>query len=96
MSSTNSPMLEGSYMTNDSDRNCIPGYIIETAEGNVTSNDDSDDCIVIGLAYADKPLAYEQWLDDYNKQEKERLDRLEMLQKCLNGSVNVSEWLVVY
>jgi hypothetical protein len=46
----------------------------------------------VGLAYADEPLADEEWLANYNKQEKERLEIEKKLCKRLDGSVQLSEW----
>ena len=41
--------------------------------------------------YADEPLANEEWLENYNRQERERLELIEKLRKRLDGSVKVSE-----
>ncbi|CAB4032891.1 Hypothetical predicted protein, partial [Paramuricea clavata] len=45
-----------------------------------------------GLAYADEPLADDEWLQNYNRQERERLELQEKLGRRLDGSVEVSEW----
>jgi hypothetical protein len=82
-------------MTDDSDINFILGYIIVNSEGVENSNSDRSSSDEIGLTYADEPLADEEWLANYNQQEKERLDTEEMLGKRLNGSVGVREWLVL-
>ncbi len=82
-------------MTDDSDINFILGYIIENSEGVENSNSDTSKSDEIWLTYADEPLADEEWLANYNQQEKERLDTEEMLGKQLNGSVEVREWLVL-
>ncbi len=95
MSSSSETTSEESYMTDDSDINFILGYIIENSEGVKNSNSDRSSSDEIGLTYADEPLADEEWLANYNQQEKERLDTEEMLAKRLNGSVEVREWLVL-
>ena len=95
MSSSSETTSEESYMTDDSDINFILGYIIENSEGVENSNSDRSSSDEIGLTYADEPLADEEWLANYNQQEKERLDTEEMLGKRLNGSVEVREWLVL-
>ena len=50
-------------MTDDSDINFIPGYIIEKDGCIETSSDDENSDVA--LAYADEPLADEAWLADY-------------------------------
>ena len=49
-----------------------------------------------GLAYADEPLADDEWLQNYNRQETERLEQEEKLRSRLDGSVEVSEWYSKY
>ncbi len=84
---------EDSYQSDDSDINFIPGYIMECPELQNSSNDSSDqDENNLGLAYVDEPLASEEWLESYNRQERERLELEEKLGKRLDGSVEVSEW----
>ncbi|CAB3985984.1 Hypothetical predicted protein [Paramuricea clavata] len=84
---------EDSYQSDDSDINFIPGYIMENSELVKNSDDDSSvEELNMGLAYADEPLADEEWLANYNRQEKERLEIEEKLCKRLDGSVQLSEW----
>ena len=85
---------ETSYQSEDSDVNFIPGYVvIEDAginnDGNI-AEEESDDTDV--SAYADEPLAGEAWLENYNREEQERLELEEKLTRRLNGSVDISEW----
>ena len=84
---------EDSCLSDDSDINFIPGYIMENSELVKNSDDDSSvEELNVGLAYADEPLADEEWLANYNRQEKERLEIVEKLCKRLDGSVQLSEW----
>ena len=92
MSSDHETDSEVSYQTDDSDINFIPGYIMECPERENSSNDSSDQDESNMGAYADEPLANEEWLENYNRQERERLELEEKLRKRLDGSVQVSEW----
>ena len=92
MSSDHETDSEMSYQTDDSDINFIPGYITECPERENSSNDSSDQDESNLGAYVDEPLANEEWLENYNRQERERLELIEKLRKRLDGSVKVSEW----
>ena len=92
MSSDHETDSEMSYQTDDSDINFIPGYIMECPERENSSNDSSDQDESNLGAYVDEPLANEEWLENYNRQERERLELIEKLRKRLDGSVKVSEW----
>lgn len=86
---------EASYQTDDSDINFISGYVIEREEfvENLSDNQSSEGEICINdMAYAEEPLADEEWLNNYNKQEKERLELQETLARRLDGSMQLSEW----
>ena len=90
MSSDHETDSEVSDQTDDSDINFIPGYIMECPErGNSSSSDQEESNMG---AYADEPMADEEWLENYNRQERERLELEEKLRKRLDGSVEVSEW----
>lgn len=78
---------EESYQTDDSDVNFIPGYIMECPD--LENSDEEDNA---GLAYADEPLADDEWLQNYNRQERERIEPQEKLGRRLDGSVEVSKW----
>ena len=92
MSSDHETDSEVSYQTEDSDINFIPGYIMECPERENSSNDSSDQDESNMGVYVDEPLANEEWLENYNRQERERLELEEKLRKRLDGSVQVSEW----
>ena len=81
---------EASYQTDDSDVNFIPGYIMENSETVECSDSNSDEDT--GIAYAEEPLADEQWLANYHARERERLDLEEKLTQRLNGSVELNQW----
>ena len=87
---------EVSCQSDDSNFNFIPQYMIEDAELQVenhhepdTNSDDEDSS---GLAYADEPLADEAWLENYNREEQERLEEEEKFNNRLNGLVELGEW----
>ena len=97
MSSSESDNSDISYQTDDSDVNFIPEYVIEDAELNdgnrpysVAPELEEDGCS--GIAYADEPLADEAWLEEYRKEEQERLAAEEKLGNRLNGSTDIKEW----
>ena len=83
---------EESYQTDDSDINFIPGYIMECPDLGSSDDGSSGEENNAGLAYADEPLADDEWLQNYNRQERERLELQEKLGRRLDGSVEVSEW----
>ena len=93
-SESTSDNTSDSYQSDDSDINFIPGYvIIEDAgvnnDGNI-HHDDSEDSIA--GAYAEEPLADEAWLENYNREEQERLEIEEKLSRRLNSATEISEW----
>ena len=90
MSSDHETDSEVSDQTDDSDINFIPGYIMECPERENSSSSDQEESNM--GAYADEPMADEEWLENYNRQERERLELEEKLKKRLDGSVEVSEW----
>jgi hypothetical protein len=82
---------EESYQTDDSDINFIPGYIMECPDLGSSNDGSSVEENNAGLAYADEHLADDEWLQNYNRQERERLELQEKLGRRLDGSVEVSE-----
>ena len=44
------------------------------------------------MAYREEPLADQEWLENYKRQENERLELKEKLERRLDGSVQISEW----
>ena len=91
MSSDNETDSAESYQTDDSDINFIPGYIMECPKRENSSSDSSEDENNMG-AYVDEPLANKEWLENYHRQERERLELEEKLRNRLDGSVKVSKW----
>lgn len=90
---TDSEESEDSYQSDDSDINFIPGYIIENSELNENLSDNSgEEESTAGMAYREEPLADEEWLANYNRQENERLKLKEKLGRRLDGSVQLNEW----
>ena len=79
-----------SYQTDDSDMNFISGSIMECPKRENSSSSDQEESNM--GAYADEPMADEEWLKNYNRQERERLELEKKLRKRLDGSVEVSEW----
>ena len=90
MSSDHETDSEVSYQTDDSDINFFLGYIVECPERENSSSSDQEESNI--GAYADEPMADKEWLENYNRQERERLELEEKLRKRLDGSVEVSEW----
>ena len=78
--------LEESYQSDDPDTNIIPGYIIQNSESveNVSDNSSKDESAA-GMAYREEPLAGQEWLENYNRQENERLELKEKLERRLDG-----------
>lgn len=83
----------------DSDISFIPEYDIEIEEDDgdsrsmATSSQESleslDSC---DMAYADEPLADEEWIAQYEKEVKENEDLERKLEKRLNGTEEVDSW----
>ena len=90
MSSDHETDSEVSYQTDDSDINFIPGYVMECTERENSSPSDQKESNM-GV-YADEPMSDDEWLENCNRKERERLELQEKLRKRLDGSVEVSEW----
>ena len=77
--------------SSDSEVSEILDYELEV-EGSSNASDQSSDTDEAGEAYADEPIADEEWLaiDEEEKSKNEELE--EKLQKCLNGTEEVREW----
>ena len=91
MSSDHKTDLTKRYQTNDSDINFIPRYVMECPKRENSSNDKKQDKNNMG-AYADEALTNEEWLENYYRHERERLELEQKLRIRLDGSVEVSEW----
>ena len=87
---------EVSCQSDDSNFNFLPQYMIEDAELQVDNRHElhanSDDEDSSGLAYADEPLADEAWLENYNREEQERLEEEEKFNDRLHSLVELSKW----
>ena len=84
---------ETSYQSDDSDINFIPGYVVIkdagiNNDGNI-QHDDSEDSYA--GACAEEPLADEAWLENFNREEQERVEVEEKLTRRLNGVIEISE-----
>ena len=95
-----------SYQSDDSEFNFILGYaILEDAEcensdhgaadDEAVSETSNDDRRFSGLAYADESLADEEWLQNYQEVENKRLEEQLNFLKRFDGSLEISEWLVL-
>lgn len=86
---------ESDYDSEDSEIFFIRDYNIEVEEefespespGETSSTESLE-----GMAYADEPLADEEWLKKYNEEAKQTEDLERMLQKRLDGSEHVDCW----
>ena len=93
MSTTESDS-DSNYHSDGSEFNFIPGYVeIEDPEQETsTDKAQDDDGSVLGLAYANKHLADQEWLNAYQKAENEWLAVKEKLCKRFSDAVKISEW----
>ena len=79
----------------DSDISFIADYEIEEEDDGesrsmVSQSEKSlDSC---DMAYADEPLADEEWIEQYEKEVKENEELERMLEKRLNGTERVDSW----
>ncbi|KAK3745187.1 hypothetical protein QZH41_008384 [Actinostola sp. cb2023] len=61
-------------------------------ESETTSEDNNDTTNLDAFAYSDEPLAGEEWIAEYNRQEKETEELEENLTRRLDGTTPTSEW----
>ena len=83
-----------SVESKDSDVCSLPEYDIEEEDGDLEvmpskSEERLDSC---DLADADEPIADEEWLKEYEKEQKENEKLERMLEKRLNGTTRVDSW----
>jgi len=79
----------------DSEVNFITDYVLEV-EGSPNSSDhDGEDLDKELEAYADEPLADDDWLAIYEEERKADEELEKQLQDRLNGTEEVGKWLVV-
>ncbi|KAK3741508.1 hypothetical protein QZH41_012597 [Actinostola sp. cb2023] len=60
-------------------------------ESETTSEDNNDTTNLDAFAYSDEPLAGEEWIAEYNRQEKETEELEENLTRRLDGTTPTSE-----
>ena len=75
----------------DSDLSSISSFDMEVEDGegeHVQKSHVSED----ELGYADEPLADEEWLVNYEREEEENRELEERLQARLDGMVQVTSW----
>ena len=77
-------------LSSDSEVSEILDYKLEV-EGSSDASDQSSDTEA-GEAYADEPIADEEWLAMYEEEKSKNEELEEKLQKCLNGTEEVGEW----
>lgn len=86
--------LTSSSDSEDSEVNFIADYALEV-EGSPNSSDQDGDELNKELeAYADEPLADDDWLAIYEEGRKTEEELEKQLQDRLNGTEEVSKWLV--
>lgn len=95
MSSSSSDTESGSYQTDDSDWNYIPGpYEIKKrseATANVDDQTTDDDELELG-PYGNEPVADEEWLANYREKKQTYDERLEELKRRLDGAEKLDKW----
>ena len=85
-----------SVKSEDSDVCSLPEYDMEEEDGDleVTSNNSEESLDSFDLADTDEPIAEEEWLKEYEKEQKENEKLERMLEKRLNGRTPVDSWYV--
>lgn len=85
-----------SVESEDSDVCSLPEYEMEEEDGDleVTSNKSEESLDSYDLADTDEPIADEEWLKEYEKEQKENEQLERMLEKRLNGTTRVDSWYV--
>ena len=78
----------------DSDVCSLPEYDMEEEDGDlkVTPSKSEESLDSYDLADADEPIADEEWLKEYEKEQKENEKLERMLEKRLNGTTRVDSW----
>ena len=78
----------------DSEVNFIADYVLEVEGSPNSSDQDGEDLDKELEAYADEPLADDDWLAIYEEERKADEELEKQLQERLNGTEEVSKWLV--
>ena len=79
----------------DSEVNFITDYVLEVEGSSNSSDQDGEDLDNELEAYADEPLADDEWLAIYEDERKADEELEKRLQNRLDGTEEVSKWLVV-
>ena len=79
----------------DSEVNFIIDYVLEVEGSSNSSDQDGEDLDKELEAYADEPLADDEWMAIYEDERKADEELEKRLQNRLNGTEEVSKWLVV-
>ena len=79
----------------DSEVSFISDYVMEVEGSPNSSDQDGEDSDKELEAYADEPLADEEWLEIYEEERKTNEELEKQLLHRLNGTEEVSKWLVV-
>ena len=85
-----------SVESEDSDVCSLPEYDMEEEDGDleVTSSNREESLESVDLADTDERIADEEWLKEYEKEQKENEKLERMLEKRLNGTTQVHGFLV--
>ena len=78
----------------DSEVNFIADYVLEVEGSPNSSDQDGEDLDKELEAYADEPLADDDWLAIYEEERKSDEELEKQLQERINGTEEVSKWFV--
>ena len=78
----------------DSEVNFIADYVLEVEGSPNSSDQDVEDLDKELEAYADEPLADDDWLAIYEEERKADEELEKQLQERINGTEEVSKWFV--
>lgn len=83
-----------SLSDDDSEKNFIPGqYFHIESELDVNDDEGQNGQEQLGIEpYSTEPLADEEWLESYNKRQKEKKEKLERLKDRFSGKETISNW----
>ncbi|KXJ09646.1 uncharacterized protein LOC110246688 [Exaiptasia diaphana] len=95
MSDTSSELDSLDISEEDSEYNFIPGHFfpVECEPGVSSESDFEADENIRGVEpYSAEPLADENWLEEYNKRQEEKKQKLEKLKDRLVGKETIKNW----
>jgi len=90
MSDSNSYTTE---CTDDSEYNFITDYVFEDERQDPQPSD--NDMFSVLLLYSDEPLADQEWIREYQQEERERDEKQQELERRLNGEEPIESWYVM-